>query len=206
MKSSEITWPCNIKCESLDIELCYEYAWRYNIVWSTVHNDYHVACLKAWFLFTGLLPLISLEDLKSTERKMNIHVAFTVHGCNKTSPSGTHQEMKLKIWNRIVLMCYVISWDEFLNFSVSLGLKTFSNWPTYPQLYANGELLGGLDIVKELIETGELQSQLPKQESLEDRLKKLVSKHHIVLFMKGSPDAPRCGFSKTTVGLLKEEG
>ena len=49
------------------------------------------------------------------------------------------------------------------------GLKKYSNWPTYPQLYANGELIGGLDIVKELVESGELESQLPQQESLEDR-------------------------------------
>ena len=39
----------------------------------------------------------------------------------------------------------------------------YSDWPTYPQLYANGELLGGLDIVKELVESGELQSQLPQK-------------------------------------------
>lgn len=31
---------------------------------------------------------------------------------------------------------------------VRQGLKAYSNWPTFPQLYANGELLGGLDIVK----------------------------------------------------------
>ena len=31
---------------------------------------------------------------------------------------------------------------------VRQGLKTYSNWPTYPQLYAKGDLLGGLDIVK----------------------------------------------------------
>ena len=43
------------------------------------------------------------------------------------------------------------------------GLKVYSDWPTYPQLYANGELLGGLDIVKELVESGELQSQLPQK-------------------------------------------
>ena len=50
-----------------------------------------------------------------------------------------------------------------------IGLKKFSNWPTYPQLYSKGELLGGLDIVKELVESGELHDQLPKQQSLEDR-------------------------------------
>ena len=31
---------------------------------------------------------------------------------------------------------------------VRQGLKKFSNWPTYPQLYVNGELIGGLDIVR----------------------------------------------------------
>ena len=32
------------------------------------------------------------------------------------------------------------------------GLKKYSNWPTFPQLYANGTLVGGLDIIKELDE------------------------------------------------------
>jgi glutaredoxin-related protein len=31
---------------------------------------------------------------------------------------------------------------------VRQGLKTFSNWPTFPQLYVKGELIGGLDITK----------------------------------------------------------
>lgn len=44
---------------------------------------------------------------------------------------------------------------------VRQALKTYSNWPTYPQLYADGELLGGLDIVKELKEEGELKESLP---------------------------------------------
>jgi monothiol glutaredoxin len=37
------------------------------------------------------------------------------------------------------------------------GLKTFSNWPTFPQLYINGELVGGCDIMTELYQSGELQ-------------------------------------------------
>jgi monothiol glutaredoxin len=37
------------------------------------------------------------------------------------------------------------------------GLKTFSNWPTFPQLYVNGELVGGCDIMSELYQSGELQ-------------------------------------------------
>jgi glutaredoxin-related protein len=39
-------------------------------------------------------------------------------------------------------------------------LKRFSNWPTYPQLYVKGALIGGLDIVKELKEDGELRTAL----------------------------------------------
>ncbi len=35
-----------------------------------------------------------------------------------------------------------------LSLSVCAGLKKYSNWPTYPQLYVKGELLGGLDILK----------------------------------------------------------
>ena len=36
------------------------------------------------------------------------------------------------------------------------GLKEFSNWPTFPQLYVKGELVGGCDIVREMHEAGEL--------------------------------------------------
>ncbi len=37
------------------------------------------------------------------------------------------------------------------------GLKEYSNWPTFPQLYINGELIGGCDIAVELCQSGELQ-------------------------------------------------
>lgn len=37
------------------------------------------------------------------------------------------------------------------------GLKEYSNWPTYPQLYVNGKLLGGNDIMMEMFEGGDLQ-------------------------------------------------
>ncbi|MFT7245739.1 MAG: monothiol glutaredoxin [Candidatus Azotimanducaceae bacterium] len=40
------------------------------------------------------------------------------------------------------------------------GIKTYSNWPTVPQLYINGEFVGGADIVREMYEQGELQKLL----------------------------------------------
>ena len=40
------------------------------------------------------------------------------------------------------------------------GLKEYSSWPTYPQLYVKGELVGGADILIEMFESGELQELL----------------------------------------------
>jgi len=40
------------------------------------------------------------------------------------------------------------------------GIKAFSDWPTIPQLYVNGEFVGGCDIVREMFETGELAELL----------------------------------------------
>ena len=40
------------------------------------------------------------------------------------------------------------------------ALKTYSNWPTFPQLYVNGELIGGCDIAMEMYKSGELQQLL----------------------------------------------
>jgi monothiol glutaredoxin len=43
------------------------------------------------------------------------------------------------------------------------GIKEYSNWPTIPQLYVNGEFIGGSDILSEMYENGELQAMLKKE-------------------------------------------
>jgi len=40
------------------------------------------------------------------------------------------------------------------------GIKDFANWPTIPQLYVNGEFVGGSDIMREMYQSGELQKML----------------------------------------------
>ncbi|KAM9232685.1 glutaredoxin-3 isoform 2-T2 [Leptosomus discolor] len=62
------------------------------------------------------------------------------------------------------------SFDIFSDEEVRQGLKTYSNWPTYPQLYVDGELIGGLDIIKELEASGELDTICPKAQRLEDSI------------------------------------
>ncbi len=39
------------------------------------------------------------------------------------------------------------------------GIKTYSNWPTIPQLYVKGEFIGGADITREMFQSGELKTQ-----------------------------------------------
>jgi monothiol glutaredoxin len=46
---------------------------------------------------------------------------------------------------------------------VRQGIKEFANWPTIPQLYVNGEFVGGSDIMREMYATGELQQLLARQ-------------------------------------------
>lgn len=51
-----------------------------------------------------------------------------------------------------------------------------------------------------------LGEQEESQEQVNDRLRKLMNQSNVVLFMKGTPEAPRCGFSRKISALLKEKG
>ena len=43
------------------------------------------------------------------------------------------------------------------------GIKTFTDWPTIPQLYVKGEFVGGADIIREMFQSGELKTLLVEQ-------------------------------------------
>jgi len=43
------------------------------------------------------------------------------------------------------------------------GIKSFSDWPTIPQLYVKGEFIGGADIIKEMFQSGELKTHMAEQ-------------------------------------------
>jgi monothiol glutaredoxin len=49
------------------------------------------------------------------------------------------------------------------NPDIRQGIKDYANWPTIPQLYVNGEFVGGADIIREMYQSGELQQLLAKQ-------------------------------------------
>ncbi|MFO7326341.1 MAG: Grx4 family monothiol glutaredoxin, partial [Pseudomonadota bacterium] len=48
-------------------------------------------------------------------------------------------------------------------------LKKFSNWPTYPQLYVKGELIGGCDIAMQMLQSGELKKLIEEAGALEQQ-------------------------------------
>jgi monothiol glutaredoxin len=64
---------------------------------------------------------------------------------------------------QILRMCGVeqpFTVDVLQNQDIREGIKQYANWPTIPQLYVNGEFVGGCDIMREMYQSGELQKLL----------------------------------------------
>ena len=87
------------------------------------------------------------------------------------------------------------SFDILSDNDVRQGLKTYSNWPTYPQLYVKSQLIGGLDIITEMMEEGPLAEQLGIQQgeeaaaadepqNLNSRLAGIIGASKCMLFSK----------------------
>ena len=55
--------------------------------------------------------------------------------------------------------------DVLMDPELREGIKAYSNWPTIPQLYIQGELIGGSDIVMEMHENGELKKKIDSLDS-----------------------------------------
>ncbi|EGV35417.1 Grx4 family monothiol glutaredoxin [Neisseria weaveri] len=79
---------------------------------------------------------------------------------------GTKQFPQCGFSSRAVQLLQAAGCEDFVtvnvleNDEVRQGIKEYSNWPTIPQLYVNGEFLGGSDIMMEMYEAGELQEVL----------------------------------------------
>mmetsp|Transcript_27408 Transcript_27408/g.59891 ORF Transcript_27408/g.59891 Transcript_27408/m.59891 type:complete len:347 (-) Transcript_27408:302-1342(-) len=148
---------------------------------------------------------------------------------------GTRDEPRCGFSSRVVTSLKDTGLDfETFNIlenpEIRQGLKEYSNWPTYPQLYAKATLIGGCDIIEELAAAGELKQTIldelnsktdpapkptstpapvpapTKESNLTARIESVIASSGVVLFMKGSPDAPRCGFSSKVVAALQETG
>ena len=54
--------------------------------------------------------------------------------------------------------------DVLQDMEIRQGIKTYSDWPTIPQLYVKGEFVGGSDIMMEMFEAGELQQMMDEKQ------------------------------------------
>ena len=168
-------------------------------------------------------PKLSQEEILNKRLKQLItssQVTLFMKGTPSAPRCGfSRQTIEILTDAQISFSTFDILSDE----DVRQGLKKLSDWPTYPQLYVNGDLIGGLDIMKEMREEGGLAEQLdvPKLnqivggdsnpvripvKSLDDRLKELLNRSKVILFMKGLPSQPRCGFSRQICEILNEQG
>lgn len=193
---------------------------------------------------------IALKDSLPEVEKSELHKLVNANPI-MLFMKGTPEEPKCGFSRKVVaaLKDEGVQFDSFNVLSdetVRQGIKTFSNWPTFPQLYVMGELLGGCDIVLEMHKSGELKqvfeekglshtgavpNDTPEQvvaetvpavplvesaatenappsgdDELKARIQHLVNKSPIMLFMKGTPQDPRCKFSRKVVQALGEEG
>lgn len=121
------------------------------------------------------------------------------------------------------------SFDILLDEEVRSGLKKLFDWPTFPQLYVNGQFVAGYDILNELNSAQDGGVSLKKELGIEhlsaaavasskasvsdqplseeqlSRFRLLINQAPIMLFIKGTPDEPRCGFSRSAVKLFRDE-
>merc|ERR1712032_1098522 len=79
----------------------------------------------------------------------------------KGSPEKPFCGFSRQIVNILISHCIEFgSYDILINEQVRQGLKRYSDWPTYPQLYVNGDLIGGLDIVEDMMNEGDFKEKL----------------------------------------------
>lgn len=85
-------------------------------------------------------------------------------------------------------------------------LKFYSNWPTFPQIFVNKKFIGGVDIVKDLVNDNELDSLLPetaKKMNSAEKLKKAVSASNVLLLIEGGADSPENDTGKEFLKISK---
>ncbi|MGI0491283.1 Grx4 family monothiol glutaredoxin [Alkalinema pantanalense CENA528] len=77
---------------------------------------------------------------------------------NKLMPQCGFSNNVVQILN--VLGVPFETFDILADYEIRQGIKDYSNWPTIPQVYINGEFIGGSDIMIELYQNGELQQMV----------------------------------------------
>jgi monothiol glutaredoxin len=103
--------------------------------------------------------------IMTTDIQKRIHEQVTTHPVvlymkgNPTFPQCGFSANAIRILNALgVKELYTV--DVLQDADIRQGIKDYANWPTIPQLYINGEFVGGSDIMAEMYQSGELKTML----------------------------------------------
>ena len=139
-----------------------------------------------WFEEEKQKAFREIEDLVTAHPKFFIFI------------KGSPEQPKCKFTRRLLEMFAPFGYrfghfDILKDERIRQWLKFYSNWPTYPQIFLNGEFTGGVDIVTELVESGEFDAMVPQQAKKRpplEEFKELLSQHKVVALIEGTVDTP----------------
>ncbi|ORC90440.1 glutaredoxin-like protein [Trypanosoma theileri] len=124
-------------------------------------------------LFASKMTLVRQTRVNYTPDKVSPQLSAVISGIIAKDRvvvflTGTPEEPRCRFTMQMVDMMNQIGIKySFFNIldddDVCEGLKTYSDWPTYPQLYIDGELLGGYDVCKNMMLNGELTKLLKEK-------------------------------------------
>ena len=126
---------------------------------------------------------------------------------------GIPSEPKCKFTRRLLGHFKDLEIENFKHFNILENqkirswLKVYSNWKTYPQVYINGEFVGGIDVVSELVEEGEFIDMVPdscKKLPPTDMFEQMLASFDVVVLIDGLPDKPNNDASKSLISTLND--
>jgi monothiol glutaredoxin len=103
---------------------------------------------------------MSIQDIISQQVKSN-RVVLYMKG-TPSLPQCGFSATAVEILKRCGVSEY-LAVNVLADEAIRQGIKDYANWPTVPQLYVNGEFVGGCDIMREMYQSGELQPVLSRQ-------------------------------------------
>ncbi len=92
------------------------------------------------------------------EKLINDHTILVFMKGSKLMPQCGFSNNVVQIINTLGVPYETV--DVLEDYDIRQGIKEYSNWPTIPQVYINGEFVGGSDIMIELYQSGELQEMV----------------------------------------------
>jgi len=140
---------------------------------------------------------------------LNVPLITFIYGkCKAPEDEESKQFIKLLNDNGVIYHAVNMASDANLSKHLkSLSKKEYKEDEQFPpHLYVEGKWFDQAQLT-ELIKAGKLNEHIPKSHQKEEiyaKIKKLLADNPVLLFMKGVPDAPQCGFSKRVVNVLKK--